>query len=142
MCIQVLFSLWNGGLMDLSKTYKIDCIKKINALILKTVLARCDEDSRFYWCELFEELEHLFVKMVEKNSEGRRHLQFIVDREILGIVNNINNIQNKEEKHYKYLECRKHRTPQYYKSKMKREKKHKHKDSDDESSCSSDSDKD
>lgn len=120
----------------MTKSYKIDCIKQINALILKTVLARCEEDNRSYWCELFELLELLFVKIVEKNSEGRRHLQFVVDREILSIVNNINNIQNKEEKHYQYLEYRKHRKPRYYNEHSKHRKKHKHKRDDSDSSSS------
>jgi hypothetical protein len=131
--MQTILAIWNGGLMDLSKSYKIDCIKKINALVLKAVLTRCDEDSKYYWNELFEEIETLLVTIVEKNAEGRRHLQFVVDREILCIVNRINNIQNKEEKHYKYLENRKRRKPIHSSvGRVKHNKKHK----DAESSCS------
>ena len=124
MCIQGILAIWNGGLMELSKSYKIDCIKNISALILKAVLARCDEDSRFYWSELFGEFESLFIKIVEKNAEGRRHLQFVVDREILGIINNINNLKNNKEKHFRYLENRKQRKPQYYNGRNKHKKKH------------------
>ena len=139
MTLSLLYSLWNGGLMDLSKTYKIDCLKKVNALILRAVLARCDDDSRIYWHKIFEMFEELIVKMVEKNPEGRRHLQFVVDREILCIVHKINEIQNHEEKHYKYLEQRKERKPLYNNdhSKHKKHKKHCSRDEDD---CDDDDD--
>jgi len=135
MCVQTLLALWNGGLMELSKTYKIECVKNINSVILKAVLARCDEDSKFYWHELFDELEKLLITIIEKNSEGRRHLQIVVDREILCIIHKINDIQNKEEKHYKYLEKRKQRRPHYY-ERSKHKKKHKHNRDDSDSSCS------
>ncbi len=134
MTLSILYSLWNGGLMDLSKTYKIDCIKKIMELILKAVLVRCDEDSRIYWHQFFEIFQEMIVKMIEKNPEGRRHLQFVVDREILCIVHKINEIQNHEEKHYKYLENRKQRKPLYNND----HSKHKKKCSRDEDDCDDD----
>jgi hypothetical protein len=134
--MQAILAIWNGGLMDLSKSYKIDCIKKINGLILRFILARCDEDSRFHWNELFEEFEHLLVTMVEKNPEGRRHLQFVMDREILSIVNKINNIQNREEKHHQYLEQRKYRKPMHANGVREKHKKKKYKDCDSSSSSS------
>ncbi len=136
--MQILYSLWNGGLMDLSKTYKVEFVKKINAILLRSITSRCDENDQYYWRELFEAIEMLLVRMIEKNSEGRRHLLFVVDKEILGIVNKINNIQNCEEKHYKYLEWRKHRKPQYNLEKRNR-KKHKH-HTHDSSSSESESD--
>ena len=131
--MQAILAIWNGGLMDLSKSCKIDCIKSITSVILKAVLARCDDDSRYYWSALFEELEHFMIIQVKKNSDGCRHLQIKVDREILGIINNINNIQSTEEKHFRYLELRKRRRPQYYGERIKRKKKHQQLDSDDDS---------
>ena len=140
MCMQAILAILNGGLMDLSKSYKIYCIKKINTLVLKFVLARCDEDSQYYWNELFEEFEHLLVTIVEKNTEGRKHLLLVMDREILSIVNRINQIQNREEKHYKYLEQRKYRKQTHSLGKREKHKQKKQSHSDCDSSCSENED--
>ena len=137
MSIQLLFSLWNGGLTELSKTSQISCIRKLFDVVTKAVLVRCDEDSRPYWDEILNLIESLIVRLMEKNPEGRRHLQFVIDREILCIVNKINNIQTREEKHHKYLEKRTNRKPQYNNEDTDKNHKHKHKhcDEDDEDDC-------
>ena len=136
MCFRAILALWNGRLMDLSRSYKIECVKNINTLVLNAILASCHEDSRHYWSELFEVLEKLLVKIIESNSEGCRHLQIKVDRDLLSFVNEINAIQLKEEKHVLYLERRKHRKPTYSVGHNKHKKKHSHRESD-TSSCSS-----
>lgn len=136
MCMQVIMALWNGGLMDLSKSYKIDCIRKINSLVRDFVISRCDEDSRFHIHQLFELFEQLVVTIIEKNPEGRRHLQFVVDRDILCIVQQINTIQSREEKHCKYLEQRKFRKPTHTIREKHKKKKNSCNDSD--SSCDED----
>jgi len=137
MCVQTLLALWNGGLMDLSKEYKIKCIKQIFAVILKAVLARCNPENEFYWRGLFEETENLFVAIIHKNPEDRKFIQLIMDREILCIVNRINALQANEEKHSQYIERRKNRKPTYSTGKDKKKHKHKHKHDDDDSSSSS-----
>jgi len=107
MCFRAILALWNGRLMDLSRSYKIECVKNINNVILNAILARCDEDSRHYWSELFEVLEKVLEQIITSNSEGCRHLQIKVNRDLLCLVNDLNAIQQREERHFHYLERRK-----------------------------------
>jgi hypothetical protein len=139
MCWHAILALCNGDLKNLSKTYKIECLKKISALIFKFILSRCDENDRYYWHEFQEATETLLVRMIEKNQEGRRHLIFVIDKEILGLINAINNIQNNEEKHHKYLEHRKQRKPQHHiHTHKKKHSRHSHDSSSSEDECDDD----
>jgi hypothetical protein len=138
--IKLLYSLWNCDLTDLSKPNKIDCVKKITGLVLKTILSRCDEDNHAYWCELFEAVELLVVHIIDKNPEGRCCMLFPSDKHMFQLINQINTIQKNEEEHRAYILARKQRKPKYNSQRTKERRKRSKSLSDSDSSSESDCD--
>ncbi len=121
--IKILYSLWNCDFPELSKPNKIECVKKITGLVLKTILSRCDEDNYAYWSELFEEVEILALHILKTNPEGRHCLLFPSDRETFSIIQRINQIQKKEEEHRAYISARKQRKPKYSSQRTTKERR-------------------
>ena len=111
--IKILYSLWNCDFSDLTKQNKIECVKKISALILTSVLSRCNDTDNAYWNELFEAVESLLVYIIDRNPEGRHCIQFPSDRTAFQLIDRINKIQLEEEEHRKYILSRKERKATY-----------------------------